>query len=225
MILSSSKESARRLPEHVNSPQAPEPAEEKQTIESNTSMRNLHQEVERKISPKDFTSSSKISGAKPSRNRQVVSPSQRSTRMVSKGSAVQQSKESAEELTLNKAELESKEELKGIESEDSDDEMMSQISKSKSKKKSVIKEVSEISKEEVEEKTELDKSSIRFEESEGDESEESEDEDDSEDSPRGRYNQENLSVINANIEILKKELQAEITKVERKLGFTAGRRD
>lgn len=222
MILSTHKESARRVVENTKPTPAKEVPENRQSLDSDTSMRNLHLEVERSISPKDFANPNKIAEGKSSRNRQVVSPSQRSTKMVSKGSAVQQSKEDAEELIPTKVELESKEELKSIESANSDNELMSQISKVKSKKKSIMKEVSEASKEEVDEKTELDKSSIRIEESEGDESEESEDEEDSEDTPRDRSNRENISAINLNIEILKKELQTEITRVEKKLGFTAG---
>lgn len=210
---------------------------------SETSMKNLKQEHGRSISPEDFRQERGLKQAKASRNRVAVSPSQRSTKMVSKGSAAHQMTkdepvdEIREEGSDNKASvnmqqsnLVDEEEAKSIPSLNSDYEMISEMNKSKASKlqskknvlKSVNKDPSDVSQEEIEgsEPTELDKSSIRIEESEGDvESDESEpDEEDSDDSRAHRND-----VSNANLDMLKKELLNDISRIDKKLGFTAGR--
>ena len=228
VIMTNPKDSTRRIGEPIQPTSVEDFENINQSVESKTSMRNLKQDSKRSISPDDFKKDKKIDEGKSSRNRPAISPSQRSTKMVSKGSvAQQQSKDDNDDLiedtTKLKAEQDTKEELKSIQSVNSDSELMSQISKVKQSKKSEKKEPSIVSKEEVEEKTEMDKSSIRFEESEGDESEESEpDEEDSEETPRANRSRDNISTSNVNIEVLKKELQTEITRVEKKLGFTSG---
>ena len=197
------------------------------------------EENNRSISPQDIRQNKNLSPSHSSRNRQAVSPSQKSTRMISKASEGKQPTKddlpqeieeegNSEFKDVNDKEQEPSEDLNSIPSANSDLELFSHISKSlpkhvpsKVSSPSKPKPSSNIDEEEVHEPTELDKSSLKLEESEGDGESDEEDvvdrDDDSDEDTPSQAPQRFNSQISVDVEILKKELQSQVEKLERKL--------